>query len=69
MIELQREGLVRSRGSSSHLTVPDKDLGHVKEGEEGEAGDDEEGGWESGDEGRWTSEGEGAAKEEEKQAL
>lgn len=61
MIELQREGLVRSRGSSSHLTVPGQD---VKEGEEGEAGDEGEGGWESGDEGRWTSEGEGAGEKQ-----
>lgn len=63
MIELQRQGLLRSRGSDGHLAVPGNNPG---QGEGGEGDDEEEeGGWESGDEGQWTSEGERGGEEGE----
>lgn len=63
MIELQQQGLLRSRGSGGHLVVPSNNLGQGEGEEEGD--NEEEGGWESGDEGQWSSEGERGGKEGE----
>ena len=53
MIELQRQGLTRSRSSGSNSGfAPGNELGDPEDSE----GREEEG-WESGDEGRWSSEG------------
>ena len=55
MIELQRQGLTRSRASSGSGGPRH----HVDGPEDCEERDEEEegGGWESGDEGQWSSEG------------